>query len=57
MNSQQSADAPELDTLIQALTFLGQIPSELLRRLDTTTFHLPDDALAKTRGSLEDRLS
>jgi hypothetical protein len=45
-----------LEDLCQALPFLTQLQLDLLRSIDTTTFYLPNGAIAEMRADLESRL-
>jgi diadenosine tetraphosphate (Ap4A) HIT family hydrolase len=48
---------PTLTELCQALPFLNELPSELLQKLDTSTFHACGGIVAGTRVELEKELN
>lgn len=50
------SDSALLDNLCQALPFLTQLPTDLLRSVDTTTLYVPSGAIAEMRTELDRKL-
>lgn len=57
MDLMPNSDSAKLADFCQAYPFLEELPPELLHSIDTTTYHLPDDATEKKLVELEARLN